>query len=186
MPPDKGFKQRLFTHWGEQGLGLYSLVGCFLTIVIVGLVAWALQLPMLVPSLGPTVLLFFESPLQAAACPRNALLGHGIAIAAGWSSLAAFGLLHSPSALSAGLSINYVGAGAVSVAVTVFVKHLVQAPHPPAGATTLIISLGLLTTPAQVGSLAAGVVLITAAAWLTNRLLGVPMPLWRALPKSRE
>lgn len=180
MSADKRLKDKLFARWGQVGLGLYSFIGCLLTIIIVGLVAWAAQEPMLVPSLGPTVLLFFESALQPAACPRNAFMGHGIAIAAGWGSLALFGLLRSPSALSAGLSLNYMGAAALSVALTAFVKHLAKAPHPPAGATTLIISLGLVTTPLQVGSLAAGIVLVTVASWITNRLLGVPMPVWRA------
>lgn len=179
MPNYDGLKGRLFCRWGELGLGAYSLFGCMLTIVLVGLVAWAVGQPMLVPSLGPTVLLFFESALQPAACPRNALIGHGIGIAAGWGSLAAFGLLDAPSAFSAGLSLSYVGAAATSVALTAVVKHLAKAPHPPAGATTLIISLGLLSTPAQVASLAAGIVLVTMAAWGMNRLLGVPMPIWR-------
>lgn len=178
MSEHPGLKGWLFARWGEPGLGIYSLFGCFLTIVLVGLVAWAAQQPMLVPSLGPTVLLFFESALQPTACPRNALIGHGVGIVAGWGSLAAFGLLHSPSALSAGLDPNYMGAAATAVAITAFVKHLVKAPHPPAGATTLIVSLGLLSTPTQVASLAAGIVLVTVAAWVTNRLLGVSMPVW--------
>src|SRR5699024_45696 len=117
-----------------------------------------------------------EGALQPSACPRNALIGHGVGILAGWVSLAVFGLLDSPSALSIGLNFAYMGAAAMSVAVTAFAKHLAKAPHPPAGATTLIISLGLLTTPMQVASLAAGIVLVTIAAWATNRLLGVPMP----------
>src|SRR5699024_7811950 len=156
------------------------LFGCLLTVIFVGLGAYVVQYPMLVPSIGPTVLLFFESPLQPVACPRNALLGHGIGIAAGWSSLAVFGLLDGPSALSTGLNFAYVGAAALSVGSTAFLKHLFKAPHPPAGATTLIVSLGLVSTPLQIGSLAAGIVLATVAAWLTNRLLGVPMPVWRA------
>lgn len=180
MSSYKGLKRRLVARFGELGLGLYSLLGCLFTLACVGLVACVVQQPMLIPSLGPTVLLFFESPLQPAACPRNAFIGHGIGITVGWISLAAVGLLHSPSALEAGIGLGYVASAAMSVALTAFVKHVAKAPHPPAGATTLIVSLGLLTTPAQVGSLAAGVVLVTMAAWCTNRLLGVPMPIWRA------
>lgn len=174
-----GLKQWLHSRLGELGLGLYSFLGCLLTIALIGVVALVSQQPLLAPSLGPTVLLFFEGALQPAACPRNTLYGHGIGIAAGWLSLALFGLLDAPSALSAGFSAAHVGAAALSVALTALLKHLIRAPHPPAGATTLIVSLGLLTTPTQLTSLAAGVVLITIAGWCTNRLLGVPMPVWR-------
>jgi hypothetical protein len=45
-------------------------------------------------------------------------------------------------------------------------------PHPPAGATTLIVSLGVLTTPAQLLAMAGAVLLVTAAAWGLNILLG--------------
>lgn len=174
-----GFKKWLYVRLGEVGLGLYSFLGCLLTIALIGIVALISHRPLLAPSLGPTVLLFFESALQPAACPRNTLYGHGIGIAAGWLSLALFGLLHAPSALSAGFSSAHVGAASLSVALTALGKHLVRAPHPPAGATTLIVSLGLLKTPAELTALAAGVVLVTIAGWCTNRLLGVPMPVWQ-------
>ncbi len=178
-----GLKGRLHARLGDPGLGVYSFLGCLLTIVLVGLTALAADEPMLLPSLGPTVMLFFESSLRPAACPRNALIGHGIGIACGWGSLAAFGLLHSPSALSDGFTGERVAAAAASVALTAIAKHFVSAPHPPAAATALIISLGLLTTPAQLAALFAGVVLATAAAWCINRLLGVPMPIWGSRSK---
>lgn len=173
-----GAKGWLDVHWGRAGLAVYIFFGCLISMIPVGLIALAIHEPLLAPSLGPTVLLFFEKPLQPPACPRNALIGHGIGIAAGWSSLAAFGLLDSPSALSVGFSFPYVGAAALSVAVTAIAKDLCRVSHPPAGASTLIVSLGLLTTPVQLGSLAAGVVLVTLVAWLVNRMFGVPMPVW--------
>jgi len=61
---------------------------------------------------------------------------------------------------------------------------LLSSPHPPAGATTLIVGLGLLTTPAQLAAMAAGVILLTVVGWLMNRLLGVPVPLWSAATGS--
>lgn len=173
-----GLKGRLFARWGEFGLGVYSAGGCLLTIALAGGAAVAAGEPMLVPSLGPTVLLFFESALQPAACPRNAFIGHGIAIAAGWVSLALFGLVHAPSVLVIGFTLERVAAAALALAATAFIKHLFRAPHPPAGATVLIVSLGMLTTFEQLGWLAASVAVVTAASWIVNHLLGVPMPLW--------
>jgi hypothetical protein len=49
---------------------------------------------------------------------------------------------------------------------------MARMPHPPAGATTLIVSLGILTTPAQLASMAGAVVLITTLGWALNILLG--------------
>ncbi|MEO6891518.1 MAG: HPP family protein, partial [Ktedonobacteraceae bacterium] len=53
-----------------------------------------------------------------------------------------------------------------------------RSPHPPAGATTLIISLGLLTRPWQLLLLMGAVVLLTLQALAINRLAGIPYPLW--------
>jgi hypothetical protein len=46
-------------------------------------------------------------------------------------------------------------------------------PHPPAGASTLIVSLGILTTPAQLGTMMLAVLLLTAAGWGLNTALGL-------------
>jgi CBS-domain-containing membrane protein len=56
---------------------------------------------------------------------------------------------------------------------------LVHAPHPPAGATTLIISLGVLHEFEQVVVLMFAVVLLTVQAIGINRLAGIDYPLWR-------
>ena len=58
------------------------------------------------------------------------------------------------------------------------ILRLLRAAHPPAGATTVIVSVGLLTTVSQLAILLSGVLLLSAAAWSLNRALGVPAPLW--------
>jgi hypothetical protein len=57
--------------------------------------------------------------------------------------------------------------------------HPAAAAHqpPPAGATTLLVSLGLLDQPGQLAWILAGVVLLTAVAWALNRLAGLPLAL---------
>jgi CBS-domain-containing membrane protein len=64
------------------------------------------------------------------------------------------------------------------VAFTGGILRLLRAAHPPAGATTVIVSAGLLHTAHQLGVLAVGVALLTLTAHVTNRLLGVPAPRW--------
>jgi hypothetical protein len=47
---------------------------------------------------------------------------------------------------------------------------LLKTPHPPAGATTLIVSLGVLPHVWQLGVLMLAVVLLTLQAYVINRL----------------
>jgi CBS domain-containing membrane protein len=147
--------------------------------MVSGLAAWLFKQPLLFPSLGPTALLFFEQPLAAPSSPRNTLIGHLVTILAGALSLAVFGLLDRPSILAEGVTLARVGAAALSLALTGTVL-LLRSSHPPTGATTLIVSLGLLQTPPEMTMLMVGVVILTVAGWSINRALGVPMPIWSA------
>ena len=54
------------------------------------------------------------------------------------------------------------------------------APHPPAAATTLIISLGILRSPEEMAVLMLAVVFLTIQAFAINRLAGLPYPFWAA------
>jgi CBS domain-containing membrane protein len=49
------------------------------------------------------------------------------------------------------------------------------ASHPQAGATTLLVSLGLLDQPRQLAWILAGVLLLTTVALVLNRLAGLPV-----------
>ena len=55
---------------------------------------------------------------------------------------------------------------------------LLKVAHPPAGATALIVSLGLMPDPAQLPILMAGVALLLIHAFIMNRLAGIPYPVW--------
>ncbi len=134
--------------------------------------------PMVFPSLGPTAFLFFYTPLAPAASPRNAVIGHGIGAAAGWASLVALGLLDDGPALVAGVSWAYVFAASAALALTASLMALFDTPHPPAGATTLIVALGLLTEVNDLLILMAAVVLLTVQAFVINRAAGLPYPKW--------
>lgn len=175
-----GPHRRLVERYGRGGDALYTFVACVLAIAIIGLAAYLTKQPLLFPSLGPTLFLFFEQPMSAGASPRNTLIGHLVAILIGALCLAAFGLLDNPSILQEGVTLARIGAGALSLALTGAVLLLLRASHPPAGATVLIVSLGLLRTPMELAMIAAGVALITVVGWLLNRAAGVPGPIWGA------
>lgn len=165
-------------HGSTLVLALFSCVNGFISIALVSIVALVSHQPFVFPSLGPTAFLFFYTPLAPAASPRNAICGHLIGAVAGWASLAAFGLLHAAPAIAAGVTGARVGAAALSLALTSGLMVLFRVPHPPAGATTLIVSLGILRTPVHLVILMAAVALLSLQAFVINRLAGLPYPLW--------
>ncbi len=57
---------------------------------------------------------------------------------------------------------------------------LLRVNHPPAGATTMIVSLGILAKPSYLPIIEIAVVLLAAQAFVINRLAGLPYPVWRS------
>jgi len=186
----RGLLTRLqFTRMAERYdslavLSVFSFINGCLSIAIMAGLALVTGQAFIFPSLGPTAFLFFYTPLAPAASPRNAIYGHLIGVAAGWGSLAVFGLRDVGPALSEGVDGHRVAAAALSLGLTSGAMVLLRSPHPPAGATTLIISLGILRTPAQMGVLMLAVGLLTLQAIVINRLAGLPYPLWSAPPSG--
>ncbi|WP_019814484.1 HPP family protein [Saccharomonospora saliphila] len=158
---------------GWLGTAAYALVLCAVVVAVVGVVGLAVGRPYVFPSLGPTVMLFFESPLRRSASALCTLVGHAVAILVGVGALWAFGLADEPAVLAEGLTPPRVAAAATAVALTAFVLLALRCPHPPAGATTLLISLGLLTTVGELLAVVVGVVLVTVVGVALNRALGV-------------
>jgi CBS-domain-containing membrane protein len=154
-------------------LGVWAAVVAAVVIGVTGLVGILLHQPWLFPSLGPTIMVILETPGEPAAHPRNVLVGHVVAVAAGWIALVVTGLRTAPSAVEEGLNGPHVVAALVSLAVTVLVLQLVRMPHPPAGATTLIVGLGILKTPGQLAVIVLSVVLVTLLASAANVLARV-------------
>lgn len=175
---DTDLHQKLLDRYGARGEALYMLVTGFVAITINGFAAFFLKQPLLFPSLSPTVFSFFRQPLAKDSSPRNAVIGHFIAIAVGFAALYAFGLLGEPSVLREGTTLARIGAAATSVAVTEALLILIRRTHTPAGTTTLLVSLGIFTKPHEVFSLAGGIVLVTIVSWIINRSLGAPVPVW--------
>jgi CBS-domain-containing membrane protein len=165
-------------------MGAFSFLNGLLTIGILAAVAMTTDTPSLFPSLGPTAFLLFSTPMLAAASPRNSIEGHLIGVVAGYLSLVLFGLTDDPATILEGVTGRRVGAAALSLALTSGFMVWLQRPHPPAGATTLIISLGLLREPWQLVVLMVAVVLMVLQGYVINRLAGLPYPRWAPVPPS--
>ncbi len=171
-------------HSSVHVLALFSFINGCLSIALMALAALITQAPFIFPSLGPTAFLFFYTPMAPAAAPRNALVGHLVGAAAGWLSLALFGLRNAGPALAVGVDLPRVLAAGLSLGLTSAVMVLLRSPHPPAGATTLIVSLGMLPHPWQLGVLMLAVLFLTVQAFAVNRLAGLPYPIWSPRPAS--
>src|SRR4029077_5562475 len=89
-----------------------------------------------------------------------------------------FGLQHAPQAMATGVSAARIGAAALSLAASGALMILLKAAHPPAGATTLIISLGIVTRPFHLLVIEIAVAILTLQAIAINRLAGIDYPLW--------
>jgi len=145
---------------------------------LVAIVAVVTRAPLVFPSLGPTAFLCFYKPLAVSSSPRNTILGHSIGVGAGYLSLVVTGLTQAGPATATGMTWPRVIAAGLAMFLTAAVMVLANAPHPPAAATTLIIALGILTQPWQLGVLLLGVALLAAQAILINRVAGLDYPLW--------
>jgi CBS-domain-containing membrane protein len=165
-------------------LGLFAFVNGLIAIGSMAFVAFVTGEPFVFPSLGPTAFLLFYTPLLPASSPRNALGGHLIGAAAGYLALVVFGLSHALPALATGVTGARIGAAALSLGLTSGAMVWARVPHPPAGATTLIVSLGILREPRQLVVLMIAVALLVVQGFVINRLAGIPYPRWRPIPPA--
>jgi CBS domain-containing membrane protein len=62
---------------------------------------------------------------------------------------------------------------------------LLRISHPPAGATTLIISLGIISKPRELVIIEVAVFHLVAQALVINRLAGLPYPFWTGTASAK-
>jgi CBS-domain-containing membrane protein len=165
-------------------LGAFSFLNGCLSIGLMAGAAYLLRSPLIFPSLGATAFLLFSSPDSPAAAPRNTVVGHVVGVAAGFLALVAFGLTQAGPSMADMLTAPRVGASALSLGLTAGVLTWLRTPHPPGGATTLIVSLGFFTTPLELLALLAAVGALVLQAIAINRLAGLDYPLWAPRPST--
>jgi CBS-domain-containing membrane protein len=164
-------------HNSRAVLGAYVLVTSAISIGILSSLAALTDQPFVFPSLGPTAFLLFYAALGTQSAPRNVFCGHLIGVLAGYLGLLLFGLTAVGPDLE---DVTWPRVGAVTVALCLTLSLMVwlKTPHAPAGATTLIVALGLMRTPEQLLILMVAVVLMILQGLAINRLAGLPYPLW--------
>jgi CBS domain-containing membrane protein len=160
----------------------YVFVNGFLSIALLALLAVVTGVPFVFPSLGPTAYQLFFSPRAQSSAPRNTLIGHFIGLICGYAAFRLTGMVGMPLSIAQAHGDPDwppVIAAALSLAATAALMILLDASHPPAGATTLIVSLGIITRPAYLVIIEIAVLLVTVQAFCIHRLAGLPYPLWK-------
>ena len=159
---------------------VYVFINGFVTIALLALLALVSSNPFVFPSLGPTAYLLFFSPLAKASSPRNTIFGHAVGILCGYGAYVVTGAGAQPFGVHPGIFWPRILAAALSLSATGAFMALLGVSHPPAGATTLIISLGIISKPREVLIIEVAVFLLVAQAFIINRLAGAPDPLWNS------
>lgn len=151
----------------------FSLITLIITgilLLTLGFLALILKHPLIFPSLGPTAFLLATNPAAKIASAKNTIFGHLIGVICGYTALVLFGLTTTPAIIISGISIDFVFAAALSIGLTSGLMILFSVEHPPAGATTLIISLGILHTIPNITVLMIAVILLYLESRLINNL----------------
>jgi hypothetical protein len=122
--------------------------------VVLGLIAWATARPFLFPSLGPSAYLLAVGEGGAESDPRQVIGGHLIAVVCGLFGFYVFApefnsleLLGPGSLPFTSDLLRLTASSVVGMMLTTIVMVVTGIGHPAACATTLIVSLGLISTP---------------------------------------
>lgn len=140
-------------------------------LLVVGLAGWLIQQPLIFTSLGPTAYELVETPERRSASPYSVLLGHAVAIAAGYIALYVTGAVHTPAISTHTIVLPRIWAAVMAASITVFVTLAAKASQPAAVSTALLICLGTLQQPRDAAIIMIAVVLMT--------IIGEPLRKWR-------
>lgn len=132
-------------------------------ILAVGAIGWAVHMPLLFTSLGPTAYELVEKPKAQSAKTYNIIVGHLWALGAGFFSLWVLAAWGAPKVNAAGfISSPRLWAAVLSVVVTTAGTLLLKATQPAALSTTLLVSLGSMQTGRDAIAIIVAVLILAA------------------------
>lgn len=148
--------------WATLGEG-----GLILTLAAIG---WMTKQPLIFASLGPTAYELVEQPQLKSARAYNIVVGHFIALAAGFLAIYVVNAWAAPNVLAAGVvSTQRLWATTIAATLTTFLTLIFKASQPAALATTLLVTLGAMQTRQAALAIVVGVVIITIIGEPTRR-----------------
>ncbi len=145
----------------RRRLGTSLYAGLLFTVL--GAIAWATGQPFIFPSLGPSAFILAFDRTGERTRTYRVVGSHLIGIVAGgiayWLFAGGMSITATPPGFSmAGLRLA--ASATLSIIVTSWGMIATDTIHAPACATTLIVSLGLLSTPMQMAIIAVSVVVL--------------------------
>jgi hypothetical protein len=139
-------------------------------VLVLALAGWASHQPFIFASLGPTAYEQVETPKRPSAHPYNVIVGHVIAVAAGYAAIAALQAWSVPPVSAHGVPLARVWTAVLACVFTVVGTQLARATQPAALSTTLLVSLGLMQSWLEGGIIVCAVLLITCIGEPIRRL----------------
>ena len=151
---------RLFSIVGKMPDKLWGPLAGGGLILVIGFSGLAANLPWLFTSLGPSAYLHTDRVYDKASRPYNLIVGHLIAMAAGFFAIFVVNAWNDPSVVGTTyLTTGRILASVLGLVITIPVQILLRASHPPAPATALLITLGDFQTARGALALFAGIML---------------------------
>lgn len=180
---EDALRVRNTNHNVRRRLGTSLYAGLLFTVL--GMIAWGSGQPFIFPSLGPTAfVLAFDRRSKRTEAYRiigSHLIG-GIAGLVAWSVLATGMTITTTPPSFSPEGLRLAASATISIILTSWAMIATDAIHPPACATTLIVSLGLLSTPLRVGIIVVSVTILvlfhTGVLFVFQRLVGDSHPLY--------
>lgn len=163
-------------HEGYKRRAFFTFAWSVVAMLLIGLVADISRSPFIFPSLGPSAIMLLAHPLRKDSSPRHTVIGHLIGAASGYFALWVTGLLGV--GFSTQIDAQRVLAGAIAIGLTAGITILLKSEHAPAGATTLIVSLGILPRLSDFLYLMAAVVMLVILVFIINRAFSIRYPIW--------
>lgn len=161
--------------WSKAGLAVSTYVTFHFAVL--GFLSWVTGLGFLLPSLGPSIFLLATLPDDEMNFPQRIIGGQFIGTVAAFVSVRLLLGGHSlgePIPPRSLLGLRQVLSTFVAATLTTAGMFVTDLEHPPAYATTLIISLGFMSGARQILIFMLAVLLVTAV----HEALGKRGPLW--------
>lgn len=162
----------------------FSTVYTGVLLAVPGLLAWVSGQALIFPSLGPSAFLLATVREGDVTAPRRVIGGHCVGVVAGlvaYYTIAPGLVVTATAPVLAVAQLRLVASGVVAVTLTAGGMLATETVHPPACATTLIVSLGLLSSLRDGALIALAVVVLVGVHELVTheRSVGEYVPLGR-------
>ncbi len=149
----------------------WAPLGTGALILLAGAVSLWVGRAWLFASLGPTAYEQAELPQNKTSRIYHVIVGHWMGLACGFLAVALTHTWLDPNVLATShITAGRVWASVLGIAMTSLAALLLRASHPPAGATSLLVTLGAFSTKQDAYDVVAGVLIVACAGEVLRRL----------------